>query len=52
MMKCSECCFCWQAEGEAYPRCHYTSPFPAPCEEEEEEVEDRYTLDDLGNNWW
>lgn len=35
-MKCSECCFCWQAEGEKYPQCHYISPFPAPCEEEEE----------------
>ena len=54
-MKCSECNFYWQEEGEKFPSCKADPNFPAPCEEEDyedEEVEDRYTLDDLGNNWW
>ena len=49
------CGYYWQATGEAYARCHFDGPDGwAPCEveDEEEEVEDRYTLADLGNNWW
>jgi hypothetical protein len=60
MPRCSDgpCGHWWQDEDEDYPRCHYPEddPFPAPCEYDdepvEEEVEDRYTLDDLGPNWW
>lgn len=60
MPRCSDgpCGYWWQDKDEDYPRCHYPEddPFPAPCEYDdepaEEEVEDRYTLDDLGPNWW
>ena len=60
MPRCSDgpCGYWRQDEDEDYPRCHYPEddPFPAPCECDdepiEEEVEDRYTLDDLGANWW
>lgn len=55
----SGCGYYWQDEGDEYPRCHFDGFGKAPCEEDdwdddpaEEEVEDRYTLDDLGYNWW
>lgn len=55
----SGCGYYWQDEDEDYPRCHFDGFGKAPCEEDdwdaepiEEEVEDRYTLDDLGPNWW
>lgn len=53
-MKCVNCNYYWQEEWEDYPSCKYADPWPAPCEydDEEDEVEDRYTLADLGNNWW
>ena len=53
-MKCKECNLYWKAEGERFPSCKTDPNWPAPCEyeDEEEEVEDRYTLADLGNNWW
>ena len=53
-MKCKECNL-WGADyyGDT-PYCHADPNWPAPCEyeDEEEEEEDRYTLADLGNNWW
>lgn len=56
MSKCadSNCGYYWHEVGELYPRCHYNDPWPAPCEydDEPEEVEDRYTYDDLGYNWY
>ena len=56
MSKCvdSNCGYYWHEVGELYPRCHYNDPWPAPCEydDEPEEVEDRYTYDDLGYNWF
>ena len=54
-MKCSECGYYWQEEGEQFPCCHFNGPEGwAPCEyeEEEEEIEDRYTYEDLGYNWY
>ena len=47
-MKCKDC-VCW-VDGV----CIADPNWPAPCEyeDEEEEVEDRYTLADLGRNWW
>ena len=57
-MKCSECGYHWQEEGEQFPCCHFNGPEGwAPCEyeeepEEEEEVEDRYTYEDLGWGWY
>ena len=52
-MKCKECNL-WGADyyGDV-PYCHADPNQPAPCEyeDEEEEVEDRYTLADLGRNW-
>lgn len=40
-MKCSECNFYWQEEGEPFPTCKANPDWPAPCEEElyEEELE-------------
>ena len=34
MARCkdSNCGYYWQEPGEAYPRCHYDDPWPAPCE--------------------
>ena len=53
-MKCNTCNCYWQDEWEAFPTCKADPNWPAPCEyeDEEEEVEDHYTLADLGNNWW
>ena len=34
-MTCKTCPYCWQEEGESYPRCHYESMGDfdkAPCE--------------------
>lgn len=41
-MKCLDCCYCWIEGEDEYRRCHYpaNSPFPAPCEEEEDYVEE------------
>ena len=59
MSTCSKCNYCWKDEGDNFPCCHFDDHnglWPAPCEyadyEDEEEVEDRYTLEDLGHNWW
>lgn len=39
-MKCAECGYCWQAEDEEYPTCHFEGPEGwAPCEQEEYEDE-------------
>ncbi len=53
MSRCENCGYYWQEAWEDYPSCKYNDPWPAPCEyDDEEEIEDRYTLADLGNNWW
>lgn len=61
MSKCADmnCGYYWQEPGEEYPRCHYPDDGTlAPCEYDDEEdydkddYEDRYTLEDLGPNWW
>ena len=31
------CGYWWKEEWEAYPRCHYVDPWPAPCEYEDNE---------------
>lgn len=52
-MKCAECNYSWKDEGNVIAACHADPNFPAPCEEEEEdEIIDCYTMEDLGNNWW
>lgn len=52
-MKCAECNYSWKDEGNVIATCHADPNFPAPCEEEEEdEIIDCYTMEDLGNNWW
>ena len=36
-MKCADCGYHWQEEGEEYPRCHFEGPEGwAPCEAEDE----------------
>ena len=45
MARCkdSNCGYYWQEPGEAYPRCHYDDPWPAPCEyDDNEREEDSY----------
>ena len=52
-MRCAECNLFWKDSYEAFPSCKADPNWPAPCEcEVEEEIEDCYTLDDLGSNWW
>ena len=52
-MRCCDCNLWWQDEGENFCYCHADPNWPAPCEcEEDEECHDKYTLADLGNNWW
>lgn len=41
---CLHCPWCWIAEGEEYPRCHFEGAV-APCEEEDEYYE--YDDEDL-----
>ena len=36
---CLHCPWCWIAEGEDYPRCHFEGAV-APCEEEDDYYED------------
>lgn len=52
-MKCIEC-VCMGYNDDGFPCCLADPRWPAPCEydDEENEVEDHYTLEDLGNNWW
>ena len=42
MSRCadSNCGYYWQEDGEAYPRCHYDDPWPAPCEYDDEPIEE------------
>ena len=44
MARCadSNCGYYWQEPGEAYPRCHYNDPWPAPCEYDDEREEEKY----------
>lgn len=53
--RCEFCGYHYQTEEDKFPCCHYSDPWPAPCEQDddyEEEEEDRYTIEDLGNGWW
>lgn len=47
-----DCGYYWQDENEDYPRCHFESWGPAPCEEddwfEDESEEDDW---DDGDDW-
>lgn len=37
-MKCKDCPYWWQEDGENYPRCQYEGPDAwAPCNQEEPE---------------
>lgn len=39
-MKCTDCPYCWQDEGEKYPTCKYSyNDNYAPCEVEDQERE-------------
>ena len=38
-MKCIDCCYHWKGEDDKFPCCHYDAPFPAPCEEEDDDFE-------------
>ena len=48
MARCadSNCGYYWQEEGEAYPRCHYDDPWPAPCEYDDYEEKDESPIPD------
>ena len=36
MARCADGCgYYWQDPWDAYPRCHYDDPWPAPCEYDE-----------------
>lgn len=51
-MKCRDCVWYFEKEDDLIPYCQYDGAV-APCEEEEEEeIEDRYTVEDLGWNWY
>ena len=39
------CSYYWQDENDAYPRCHFDSWGPAPCEEEDWVEDDEGGLD-------
>jgi hypothetical protein len=56
MIDCSNCGYHYKGENERFACCHFEGPEGwAPCEQDEEqdeEEEDRYTYDDLGNNWY
>ena len=43
-LTCKDCSYHYKTEEDEFPCCHYCSPFPAPCEEEdyesEEEIDD------------
>lgn len=45
-MKCTECNYYWQDEGEEYSRCHCEDDAVAPCEEEDWESEEEPELDE------
>ena len=34
-MICIECGYYWKDEDEGFAYCHYTDPWPAPCEYDE-----------------
>ena len=36
-MKCDECNYYWKDPHGEYPVCHWDSPWPSPCEEDDEE---------------
>ena len=42
IMKCDDCGYYWQDEGDAFPCCHYTDSWPAPCELDEQEEMEAY----------
>ena len=39
------CSYYWQDENDAYPRCHFESWGPAPCEEEDWDEDDEGGFD-------
>ena len=39
-MKCAECNLCWADEGEAFPSCKADPNWPAPCEYDDEPIEE------------
>ena len=45
-MRCTECNYYWQDEGEEYPCCHCEDDMIAPCEEEDNEREEEPELDE------
>ena len=49
------CGYYYKTEEDDFPCCHFEGASgTAPCEydDEDDEVEDEYTLDDLGANWY
>lgn len=53
--ECFHCGYHYQEDGDPFPCCHFDGVGLAPCEyedEETEDVDDEYTYDDLGNNWY
>lgn len=49
------CGYYYKTEEDDFPCCHFDGPdgwAPCECDDEDDEVEDEYTLADLGNNWW
>lgn len=44
-LTCKLCAYHYKTEKDDFPCCHYDSPFPAPCEEEED-YESEEDLDD------
>jgi hypothetical protein len=49
------CGYYYKDEDDDFPCCHFVGPDgTAPCEydDEDDEVEDEYTLADLGANWY
>lgn len=37
---CKDCPYCWKDEYRPYPYCHYVGDDKAPCEYDEENIEE------------
>ena len=49
------CGYYYKAEEDDFPCCHFDGPngwAPCECDDEDDEIEDEYTLADLGANWY